>query len=54
MTAGFASLREFIRNAIVNEFAGAEPSEQVLDALVSLRQGNLLPARIRSWPRAAV
>jgi len=29
----FPSLREFIRNAIVNEFAGPEPSAQVLDAL---------------------
>lgn len=30
-----ASLREFIRNVAVNEFAGAEPSGQVLDALVA-------------------
>ena len=30
-----ASLREFIRNVIVNEFAGAEPSGQVLDALTT-------------------
>jgi cytochrome c peroxidase len=30
-----ASLREFIRNVIVNEFAGAEPSGQVLDGLVA-------------------
>lgn len=30
-----ASLREFIRNVIVNEFAGAEPSGEVLDALVA-------------------
>jgi len=29
----FPTLREFIRNAIVNEFAGPEPSAQVLDAL---------------------
>ena len=29
----FASLRDFIRNVIVNEFAGPEPSPQVLDAL---------------------
>jgi cytochrome c peroxidase len=29
----FPSLREFIRNAIVNEFAGPEPSAQVVDAL---------------------
>jgi cytochrome c peroxidase len=29
----FATLREFIRNAIVNEFAGPEPSVQVVDAL---------------------
>jgi cytochrome c peroxidase len=31
----FASLRDFIRNVIVNEFAGAEPSGQTLDALVT-------------------
>ncbi len=31
----FASLRDFVRNVIVNEFAGAEPSPQVLDALVT-------------------
>ncbi len=30
-----ASLREFVRNVIVNEFAGAEPSGQVLDGLVT-------------------
>lgn len=30
-----ASLREFIRNVVVNEFAGAEPSGEVLDALVA-------------------
>src|SRR6202046_454887 len=30
-----ASLREFIRNVVVNEFAGAEPSPQILDALVA-------------------
>ncbi len=30
-----ASLREFVRNVIVNEFAGPEPSGQVLDALVT-------------------
>lgn len=30
-----ASLREFIRNVVVNEFAGPEPSGQVLDALVA-------------------
>jgi cytochrome c peroxidase len=29
----FATLREFIHNAVVNEFAGAEPSAQVVDAL---------------------
>ena len=29
----FPTLREFTRNAIVNEFAGPEPSGQVLDAL---------------------
>ncbi len=29
----FPTLRDFIRNAIVNEFAGPQPSEQVLDAL---------------------
>ena len=30
----FASLREFTRNVIVNEFAGAEPTPFMLDALV--------------------
>jgi cytochrome c peroxidase len=30
-----ASLREFIRNVVVNEFAGSEPSQQILDALVA-------------------
>jgi cytochrome c peroxidase len=29
----FPTLREFIRNAIVNEFAGPEPSTQIVDAL---------------------
>jgi cytochrome c peroxidase len=29
----FATLREFIHNAIVNEFAGPEPSQQIVDAL---------------------
>ncbi len=31
----FATLREFVHNVIVNEFAGPEPSDQVLDALVA-------------------
>jgi cytochrome c peroxidase len=30
----FASLRDFVRNVVVNEFAGPEPSAQILDALV--------------------
>ena len=30
-----ASLRDFIRNVIVNEFAGSEPSPQILDGLVA-------------------
>lgn len=34
----FATIREFARNAIVNEFAGPEPSSQVLDALVNYIQ----------------
>jgi cytochrome c peroxidase len=34
----FASLRDFIRNVIVGEFAGPEPSGQVLDALVAYVQ----------------
>lgn len=34
----FASLRGFMRNVIVNEFAGPEPSAQVLDALVTYVQ----------------
>ena len=29
-----ASLRDFVRNVVVNEFAGAEPSGQILDAIV--------------------
>lgn len=33
-----ASLRDFVRNVVVNEFAGAEPSPQVLDALVTYIQ----------------
>jgi cytochrome c peroxidase len=31
----FASLRDFVRNVIVNEFAGREPSAEILDALVA-------------------
>ncbi|MEE8137384.1 MAG: cytochrome c peroxidase [Thermoanaerobaculia bacterium] len=31
----FASLREFIRNVIVNEFAGSEPGPTLLDGLVA-------------------
>jgi cytochrome c peroxidase len=31
----FASLRDFVRNVIVNEFAGPEPSGEILDALVA-------------------
>ncbi len=34
----FASLRDFVRNVIVNEFAGPEPSGEVLDALVAYVQ----------------
>jgi cytochrome c553 len=30
-----ASLRDFVRNVVVNEFAGMEPSAEVLDALVA-------------------
>jgi hypothetical protein len=30
-----ASLRDFVHNVIVNEFAGSEPSPQILDALVA-------------------
>jgi hypothetical protein len=30
-----ASLRDFVRNVVVNEFAGTEPSPQILDALVA-------------------
>ena len=29
-----ASLRDFVRNVVVNEFAGPAPSPQILDALV--------------------
>ena len=31
----FASLRDFVRNVVVNEFAGAEPSPAILDAIVA-------------------
>ncbi len=34
----FTSLRDFVRNVIVNEFAGPEPSGEVLDALVAYVQ----------------
>jgi len=34
----FAALRDFVRNVVVNEFAGAEPSGEVLDALVTYIQ----------------
>jgi hypothetical protein len=34
----FATLREFTRNAIVNEFAGSEPSPSILDALLAFMQ----------------
>lgn len=41
----FASLRDFTRNVIVNEFAGAEPSPLVLDALVAyMLEFDFLPA----------
>jgi cytochrome c peroxidase len=33
-----ASLRDFIRNVIVNEFAGPEPSSEILDAMVTYIQ----------------
>ena len=33
-----ASLRDFVRNVVVNEFAGPEPSGEVLDALVAYVQ----------------
>lgn len=40
----FTSLREFTRNVIVNEFAGAEPAPVILDALVEYqRQLAFLP-----------
>ncbi len=41
----FASLRDFTRNVIVNEFAGAEPSPLMLDALVAyMLEFDFLPA----------
>jgi cytochrome c peroxidase len=41
----FASLRDFTRNVIVNEFAGEEPSPLVLDALLAyLLEFDFLPA----------
>jgi cytochrome c peroxidase len=40
----FGSLRNFVRNVIVNEFAGPEPSAQVLDALLAyVREISFLP-----------
>jgi cytochrome c peroxidase len=30
-----ASLHDFVRNVVVNEFAGAEPSAEILDAMVA-------------------
>jgi cytochrome c peroxidase len=33
-----ASLRDFVRNVVVNEFAGPEPSPEILDALVAYIQ----------------
>ncbi|MEJ2623431.1 MAG: cytochrome c peroxidase [Pseudolabrys sp.] len=40
----YGSLRLFIRNVIVNEFAGPEPEPQVLDALVTyVREISFLP-----------
>jgi cytochrome c peroxidase len=31
----FATLRQFVHNVVVNEFAGREPSDEILDALVA-------------------
>jgi cytochrome c peroxidase len=40
----FATLRDFIRNAVVNEFGGDAPSEQVVDALEAyVRDISFLP-----------
>jgi cytochrome c peroxidase len=40
----FGSLRDFVRNVIVNEFAGPEPSGEVLDALETyIREISFLP-----------
>ena len=39
-----ASLQEFVRNVVVNEFAGPEPSPQIVDALVAyVREISFLP-----------
>jgi cytochrome c peroxidase len=35
-----ASLRDFVRNVIVNEFAGPEPSPAIVDAIVAYIQDN--------------
>jgi cytochrome c peroxidase len=45
-----ASLREFVRNVIVNEFAGPEPSNEILDALVTyIQEISFLPnAKIKA------
>src|ERR1700756_4689275 len=34
----FASLRDFVRNVVVNEFAGPEPAPAILDAMVAYIQ----------------
>jgi cytochrome c peroxidase len=42
----FATLRDFIRNAVVNEFGGDAPSEQIVDALEAyVRDISFLPNR---------
>ncbi len=41
----FASLRAFVRNVIVNEFAGSEPTPLMLDAMIAyLNEFDFLPA----------
>lgn len=46
----FASLRDFTRNVIVNEFKGPEPSPLILDALIAyMLEFDFLPATHLEW-----
>ena len=49
----FASLRDFSRNVIVNEFAGEEPTPFMLDALRRLHDRVRFPAQFHAAPATA-